>query len=321
MALAQPAAAQEGSLLPLPAPSARLIVAVAGPGVPEDDAALALPLHLADPDAEMVVVRPGGPERHVSILVAAVGATDGVVTLTTWDGQRVPIEMPAPADGHVTVVEVLGGRDGFVAQRIGDLEPAPDALRVPTWLPPAPGADAVALDGEWWTLAPEITAPDTSLSAAAAQRLRRRLARTPVSGLRQLVDASVGDVTGDGIRDLALSFRRPFRRTLLNATTPRRDWVDARGFSAHVGLFRPGDLSSIWVAGTLVRPIARLAACSGALAVAYSTLDSPDIVATTVEVWQGFGFPPLPELPGAGRPTCIDIDRDGRPDAAIVERS
>ena len=275
LAVAPPAAAADGDLLLLPTPFQRLLIAVVGPAVPVDDDALAAPLHLADPAADAVVVRPGDPERPVLGFVAAVEATDGAVTLTTKNGIRVPIVVPAPAAGHVTVVEALGGRDGVVAHRIGDLAPSADELRVPVWSVPGPGEDAVALDGAWWRLAPDVVAPDTSMSPAAAQQLRKRLTRTPVSRLRRLVDASVGDVTGDGIPDLALSFRRPFQRTLLNATTPRRDWVDARGQSAHLGLFRPDDLSSIWVAGTLVRPIERLAACSGALAVAYSTLRQP----------------------------------------------
>lgn len=312
------------------APLERLLIAVVGAGGDPsrdlaDDDRLATPLHLADPAAGVIVLRPGDDEPTIGpfrvTLRPALGAGAADVLVETTSGASTTIDLPDPADGHVIVIEVLGGPAGIVAHRIGDLEPHPEELRVPSWFPPGPGADAVALVDAWWTLAPDVVTPDTSLSTAAARDLRRRLARTPVSRLRRLVDASVGDVTGDGIPDLALSFRRPFRETLLNAHSPRRDWVDARGHSAHLGLFQPDDLSSIWVAGTLVRPIGRLAACSGALAVAYSTLRGPDTVATTAHIWQGFGFLPLPELPGAGRPTCIDIDRDGRPEAAIVERS
>ena len=129
-----------------------------------------------------------------------------------------------------------------------------------------------------------------------------------------------GDVTGDGTPVIALSFRRPYRRTLLNASLPRRFWTDADGLSAHVGLYRMTDLSEIWVAGTLVRPVRRLAACTGAIAVAYSTLRRPRIVATSAWRWQGFAFLPLPELPGRGTPTCIDIDRDGRSEAAMSRK-
>ncbi len=307
-------------------PLERLLIAVIDPppGTTTDaitDDRLAAPLHLADPAAGTVVLRPGDPARTGGAFRVTLDPPATTLRVETAAGAPAGIELPTAADGHVTVVEVLGGPDGVVAHRIGDLEPAPDELRVPSWSIPAPGIDAAALDGAWWTLAPDVAAPDVSLPAAEAQQLRERLARTPVSGLRRLVDAAVGDVTGDGVADLALSFRRPFRRTLLNAPTPRRDWVDARGQSAHLGLFRLDDLSSIWVAGTLVRPIGRLAACFGALAVTYSTLRDPGAVSANALLWKGFGFLPLPELPGAGRPTCIDLDRDGRPDAAIVERS
>jgi hypothetical protein len=81
------------------------------------------------------------------------------------------------------------------------------------------------------------------------------------------------------------------------------------------------DLSEIWVAGTVIQPVRRLAACTGALAVAYSTLGRSRVAATSAWRWQGFAFLPLPELPGRGKPTCIDIDRDGRSEAAIMERS
>ena len=220
----------------------------------------------------------------------------------------------------MTVIEVLGDATGIVAHRTGRLELTPDELRLPTWHLPGHGADAVALDGAWWSLGPARSAAEPPASAET-DRLRARLGQTPVSAMRRLVDVSVGDVTADGTPDIALSFRRPYRRTLLNASLPRRFWTDADGLSAHVGLYRATDLSEIWVAGTLVRPVRRLAACTGALAVAYSTLGRPRIVATNAWRWQGFAFLPLAELPGRGTPTCIDIDRDGRSEAAMIERS
>ena len=314
-----------------PVPLERLVIAVldagvsasAAPALASDDA-LASRLHLADPVATVVVMRSGDPEQTIGpfrVSITSPSATAAAVRVETADGASSLVDLPVVAADHVAVVEVLGGPEGVVAQRVGDLLPVPDELLLPAWQPPAQGMDAVALDGAWWTLEPDVVAPDTTPSPAAGRALRQRVAHASPSRLRRLVDASVGDVTGDGVPDLALSFRRPFRQTLINVSRPRREWADARGQSAHVGLFRPSDLSSIWVAGTLLRPVRRLAACTGALAVAYSTLRRPEVVAATVWDWQGFGFLPLPELPGPGRPTCIDIDRDGRPDAAIVERS
>ncbi len=76
----------------------------------------------------------------------------------------------------------------------------------------------------------------------------------------------------------------------------------------------------VWVAGTLFRPVARLAVCDGSLALAFDSLDDPTIVATGGWVWQRFGFTVPAELPGAGTPGCIDVDGDGRLDPVILDR-
>ncbi len=137
----------------------------------------------------------------------------------------------------------------------------------------------------------------------------------------RLTAVALGDVTLDGETDLVLSFQRPFRHTLINITRPRRHWVDAHGQSAHLGLYRPDDLSEIWVAGTLVAPIVELAACDGALAVAYGRMRKPGIVETGAWRWVVFGFLPSTPLPGPGTPICVDIDGDGLSEPAIIERS
>ncbi len=316
------------------APLLRLLVAA-----PDADAlteasslgALMTRLHVADPAAIPVVMLPGDPARtvgplHVTIEPPATpGAGVSRVRVQVDAGVAVeaavrPATSGSASPAQVTVIEVLGDATGIVAYRTGLLELTPDELRVPTWWQPGHGADAVALDGAWWILGPTRLA-DEPLASPGPDHLRARLERDPVSAMRRLVDVSAGDVTGDGTPVIALSFRRPYRRTLLNASLPRRSWTDADGLSAHVGLYRVTDLSEVWVAGTLVRPVRRLAACTGALAVAYSTLRRSRIVATSAWRWQGFAFLPLPELPGRGTPTCIDIDRDGRPEAAVRERS
>jgi hypothetical protein len=305
---------------PASGPPERLLVAVPDPGadVPED---LAGRLRLADPAATVLVVRAGeapGDAGSFPVAVDGGGLRIGSVAVALPDAST--------AESHVTIVEVLGDAAGVLAHRIGDLVVSPDEIRLPAWRLPPAGIDAVALDGTWWELTPSaatalaIPDPDDGASARLGA-LRERAARKGVSDLRRIVDAALGDVTGDGAPELVLSFRRPFRRTLLNAPLPRDLFTDAQGLSAHVGLYRPGDLAPVWVAGTLLRPVRALAACDGAVAVATSSLDDPRVRATNVWPWQGFGFLQLPELPGPGRPACIDIDRDGRLDAAIVERS
>ncbi len=328
---------------PSPGPSVeplqRILVAATTTDLGSDPStlqALATRLGLADPAATTIVLQASDPDRMVGPFHVTVGprtttdpseADPSVSWLGIAAGASPPLltqTSPAPSDrpaaAAVTVVEALGDGGGIVAHRSGRLVLTPDELRLPTWRLPGTGEDAVALDGAWWTLGPTRTTMGT-LTAESTDDLRARLADHPPSAMRRLVDVSVGDVTDDGTPDIALAFRRAFRRTLLNASRPRRAWTDAHGLSAHVGLYRSGDLSEVWVAGTLTRPVRRLAACTGALAVAYSTLRRSRITATSAWRWQGFAFLPLPELTGRGTPICIDIDRDGRTEAAIIERS
>ena len=137
----------------------------------------------------------------------------------------------------------------------------------------------------------------------------------------RVVDAATGDAEGNGGRQLAVSFWRPYRRTDVNAVIPRTRLVDRRGLTAHVGLYVPGSRRELWVAGTLLSPVSRLAPCDGALAVAYSTLNGTSTVSTGAWAWRGFGFSPLPVLAGPGRPGCADIDGDGRLDPVILGRT
>ena len=92
----------------------------------------------------------------------------------------------------------------------------------------------------------------------------------------KVVDAATGDPEGNGGRQLAVSFWRPYRRTDVNAVIPRGRLVDRRGLTAHVGLYVPGSRRELWVAGTLLSPVSRLAPCDGSLAVAYTTLNGTD---------------------------------------------
>jgi hypothetical protein len=188
-----------------------------------------------------------------------------------------------------------------------------------------PPGDAVLLDEQWWTPLRPLAELVTPPPAPAAQTLRLvRAEVAPPATARQadhLLAVGLGDVTGDGAQDLVVSFRRPFRRTLINSTRARRYWVDAHGESAHVGVYRPEDLHHIWIAGTLVRPIEALAVCDGALAVAYGYQRRPGAAETGAWLWAVFGFLPTRSLPGPGTPVCVDIDQDGRTEPAIMGRS
>ena len=57
------------------------------------------------------------------------------------------------------------------------------------------------------------------------------------------------------------------------------------------------------------------------MALAFSGLDDPAVVATGAAVWRGLSLHPAPELPGPGVPGCTDVDRDGTLDPVILGRA
>ncbi|MGZ8612941.1 MAG: CapA family protein [Actinomycetota bacterium] len=232
---------------------------------------------------------------------------DGRPTVVATSLGNLLFDQHIPGTRRGALLEVLAGPDGVRAFRVGAAEHLDGPVTFAGWRPPT--GDAVALEGEWWALArPVAPAPIPRPGDLAGFE-------------GDVIDAALGDVDGDGRRDLVVAFRRPFRRTEVNVLLPRRTLVDALGRSAHVGLYRPADLRSRWVAGTLVRPVVALAPCGGSLAVAYSTLDRTAVVAASAWRWGGFGFVPLPELTGSGVPSCADVDGDGALDPLVLGRS
>lgn len=214
-----------------------------------------------------------------------------------------------PGTRRGAVLEVLADRRGVLGFRVGLVTLDDLRTHFADWRPPK--GDAVALAGEWWALARTL-APAPALPTGTLPE---------VGG--PVLASSLGDVTGDGVSELAVAFRRPFRTTPENSSAPPETWMDAGGRSAHVGLYDPATLEPMWVAGTLVRPVGALATCDGSLAVAYTTLDDPAVVGTGAWAWHGFGWVPAPDLPGPGTPVCADADGDGRTEPMIrrVERS
>ncbi|MEZ5102327.1 MAG: hypothetical protein R3C15_21505 [Thermoleophilia bacterium] len=204
------------------------------------------------------------------------------------------------------LLEVVAGRDGVRAYRVGDTDHADGPVSFVGWRPPA--GDAALLDDGWWTLARPVEAAPSAADA-------------PADFPGDVVAASRGDADADGADDLVVAFRRPASARVERELVPLDRRVDAEGRTAHVGVYRTGPLASRWVAGTLVDPVARLAACDGAIAVGYSTLDDDAVVRTGAWRWGGFGFLTLPDLPGPGAPACADVDGDGARDPLVLERS
>lgn len=231
---------------------------------------------------------------------------DGRPTVVAASLGNLLFDQHAPGTRQGALLEVVAGPDGIRAYRVGDTDHLDGPVRFAGWRPP-PG-DAVLLDDGWWSL----TRPAQPLPRAAAP---------PDDFPGDVVDASLGDADGDGTDDLVVAFRRPSRARVGGELVPAEQRVDGSGRTAHVGVYRPDPLESRWVAGTLVDPVARVAACDGTIAVGYSTLVDDALVRTGAWRWGGFGFVTLPDLTGPGTPACADVDGDGASDPLVLERS
>jgi len=252
------------------------------------------------------VVWAAGP--HVVQPVRLIKPAQGRSTVVATSLGNLVFDQHIPGTRRGALLEVLVGSDGVRAYRVGRTVAAAPASFL-GWK--TPRSDAVALAGGWWTLAHNVK---------PAPIVRpRNMVRFKAKG--KVTAAAIGDAEGGGGRQLVVSFRRPFRPTNVNVLIPRRKLLDKHNLTAHLGLYRPRDLRPLWVAGTMLRPVAGLAVCDGSLAVAYSTLNNTSVTGSGSWEWNGFGFSPLADLPGFGKPACADVDGDGRLDPLILERS
>lgn len=250
-----------------------------------------------------------GHGPHVTHPVFTTPGLEGRTTVVATSLGNFLFDQSAAGTRRGAVLEVLADPRGVFAYRVGTTEHHDRRVHFENWM--LPGSDAVLLGLDWWNLTrPAELVPGRSAGASA----------TGFAG-GDIVHAATGDATGDGRDDVVISHRRPFRENGVNAQFPEREWADGLGRSAHLGVYRPGDLREVWVAGSLFRPIAGVAVCDGALALAFNSLDDPAVVATGGWRWQGFGFTVAAELSGGGTPGCVDVDGDGKLDPVIVDRS
>jgi hypothetical protein len=248
-----------------------------------------------------------GHGPHVSQPIRVIDPDgDGRMTVVATSLGNFLFDQGRQATTRGGVLEVLAGRDGVAAWRIGGAEHEDLRVHFEEWQ--LPGGDAVLLGGEWWSLpfvpadVADVARPDTS--------------RFPHG---TVVDAAQADVTGDGVEEVVVAYRHPFRPTAISDLYPDHDFVDANGASAHIGVFEPGGFRPLWGAGTLLEPIERVWACDTGVAVGYSELDDRTVIAAGALIWRYFGFAAAPTLPGAAVLGCSDVDQDGQTDPVVLD--
>lgn len=245
-----------------------------------------------------------GHGAHVVQPISLVDAPRPAVVATSLGNFLFDQAGPDRTTGYL--LEMLVDTSGVKAYRVGVVRHPERLLEFVEWLDPT--GDAGWLDGSWWTLTREVAPADSTEATIAEFRHG------------DLIAAASGDIDGDGSSDVVASFRRPHRMTPFMELHPELQWADDQGRDAHLGVYQPDGLVEIWVAGSVLLPIADLEICDGSLALLHDQLDDPIPVASSAWEWNGFGFDTAPDLPGSGIPACADIDGDGKTDPIILNR-
>lgn len=215
--------------------------------------------------------------------------------------------LPRTREG--TVLEVLVDGDGVLAMRAGTVRSDAGRAVFDGWANPT--GDAVSLDGEWWTpVRPSGTAGTVDAPAAGGPVLPADHAETTRSS---------GDVTGTGETDTVVAYRRLASPSPVRAVLGDDTMLDRDGRTAHLAVYTDTGRMR-WGAAVLFQPIGSLAVCDGSMALGFTTLDEPAVVAGGAWTWDGFGFRTAPLLPGPATPGCVDVDLDGRTDPMLTDR-
>jgi poly-gamma-glutamate synthesis protein (capsule biosynthesis protein) len=245
-----------------------------------------------------------GHGPHVVQPVTTRAEEDRIAVVATSLGNLL-FDQRGSHTGVGAVLEVMVDGGGVIAHRVGATRH--DDLRVHFTDWNVPEGDAGLVAGEWWELDRAPTATSSTVPSV----------EFPYG---DVVAAAMGRVTGDNPQDLVVSFRHVGREHPVRTGLAEIEWTDAEGRTAHLGLYAADDLAPRWVAGVIPRPIIDVAACDGSIALAFSSLDGPAVIATGAARWSGFGLMAADELSGPGEPSCADIDGDGSLDPIVVGR-
>ena len=272
--------------------------------------------YLPDPDPRMMAIAQQlagwgvdifwGQGAHVVQPVTFFAHADGQRAIVATSLGNFLFDQRGPFTGRGAVLEVLADAQGVIAYRVGSTSHHDLRVHFEGW--ELPSGDAALIDAEWWAL---VRAPAT---------ITDRSADLADFEWGTVVSASRGRITGSGDEQMVVAFRHPPGSHPVRDGLPDIDWVDDSGMSAHLGIYRSDNLQPIWVAGMVPAPIAKVAACDGAVALAYSTLDGPEVTATGAAVWRPAGLDGVARLPGPGTPMCADVDGDELVEPVITGR-
>jgi hypothetical protein len=245
-----------------------------------------------------------GHGPHVAYPVRSLGSGDRTAVVAESLGNFL-FDQRGTMTGRGSVLEVMVDRNGVIAYHTGATSHHDLRVHFVGW--DLPLGDAALLDGAWWALVDPSGAEASSIEVE----------RFPWG---DVIAASAGRVTSRDRDEVAISFRKPAVPHAVRDGLPDIQWTDLAGRTPHLGIYTADDLTALWVASMVPRPIASVVACDGSLAMAYSTLDDPGTVATGAAVWRPRELVASTELPGPGTPACLDVDRDGRSDPVILDR-
>jgi poly-gamma-glutamate capsule biosynthesis protein CapA/YwtB (metallophosphatase superfamily) len=254
------------------------------------------------------VVWASGPHVVQPVRTMSATGTERPTVVATSLGNLL-FDQTQPGTTNGAVLEVFADRAGVIAYRVGRTEGTDLRVHFERWS--APVGDAVDLEGSWWSLARDVNAAPPVAPVHVPMPPGRRI---------RVQAAAVGDVDGDGRDEIVLSYRSSFHPTLVNAALPGRRWRDSHGLAWHVGVWRAGSVRPVWIAGTVLRPVAALAICGGHIAVAYTDVRGRGVRATGAWEWSGFGFSADPDLAGRGTPGCADVDHTGSLEPVVLDR-